>query len=146
MNETGGDFLLMAVCSYCFRAYLVTHVPLQHEDVHRIVHKLAASAGARIDFGVEVKQVAPGRQGPSVTLATGEIITADVVIGADGPRSLVRPVVVGEEEDDPEPEGITVFGATVPASWMETEPELAKLIKLQGVGFIRAIIPSYQTY
>ena len=118
----------------------------QHADVHRIVYQLAASAGVRISFGAKVTEVSPGTPKPSVTLASGEVITADVVIGADGPRSIVRPIVVGEEEDDPEPEGITVFGATVPASWMETEPELAKLIKLQGVGFIRAIISSYQTH
>ncbi|KAI0683882.1 FAD/NAD(P)-binding domain-containing protein [Cytidiella melzeri] len=114
MNETGGDFLLMA-----------------HEDIQRIVHRLAASAGARIDFGAQVTKVTPGSPRPSVTLASGEVITADIVIGADGPRSLVRKVVVGEEPE-PQPEGVTVFGATVPAAWMETKPELAKLIKIQG--------------
>ncbi|KAI0091408.1 FAD/NAD-P-binding domain-containing protein [Irpex rosettiformis] len=112
MNETGGDFLLMA-----------------HSDVHRIVYQLAIEAGVRIDFGAKVTEVSPGDPRPSVTLANGEVVTADVVVGADGPRSIVRPVVVGEEEDDPEPEGVTVFGATVPASWMETDPQLSKMIK-----------------
>jgi salicylate hydroxylase len=133
MTETGGDFLLMAVRSSSLVQSPICSFVLQHEDVLRIVHDLAVSAGARVDFGTVVAQVSPGSPRPSVTLAGGEIITADVVIGADGPRSLVRPVVVGEQEPQPAPEGITVFGATVPAAWMETHPELEKLVKLEGV-------------
>jgi salicylate hydroxylase len=125
MTETGGDFLLMAVRSSSLVQSPICSFVLQHEDVLRIVHALAVSAGARVDFGTVVAQ--------AVTLAGGEIVTADVVIGADGPRSLVRPVVVGEQEPQPAPEGITVFGATVPAAWMETHPELEKLVKLEGV-------------
>ncbi|KAI0346928.1 FAD/NAD(P)-binding domain-containing protein [Trametopsis cervina] len=111
MTETGGDFIMMA-----------------HEDVHRIVHKLAVSAGARVDFGADVTAVNPGTPKPSVTLASGEVITADIIIGADGPRSLVRELVLGEP-DDPRPDGITVFGAVVPASYMAKDPVLNRMVK-----------------
>ncbi|KAI0092755.1 hypothetical protein BDY19DRAFT_925962 [Irpex rosettiformis] len=107
MTETGGDFLLMA-----------------HEDVQRLVHQLAAEAGAQIEFGATVVKVSPGDPKPSVTVAGGEVITADVIIGADGPRSLVREIVLGKK-DSSKPVGWTVYGAVVPESYMLNDPELA---------------------
>ncbi|GJE93239.1 FAD/NAD(P)-binding domain-containing protein [Phanerochaete sordida] len=111
MKETGGDFLLM-----------------KHEDVHRLVYRLAVEAGAIVDFGVSVAEVAPGNPRPRVTLSTGEVLEADLVIGADGPRSIVRPVVLGRP-DDAVPSGFTIFGTTIPAEEMQKDPELAKLVQ-----------------
>ncbi|KAI0339732.1 FAD/NAD(P)-binding domain-containing protein [Trametopsis cervina] len=117
ITETGGHFLLMA-----------------HEDVHRLVYDLATSAGARVDFDVRVTRVTPGQPRPSVTLESGEVISADIIVGADGPTSIVREVVIGEDEEVgvARPEGYTVFGAVVPRKWMETDAELKKFIDLQG--------------
>jgi salicylate hydroxylase len=96
--------------------------------VHRIIYDLAVSAGAKIDFGTTVTAVSPGKPKPSVTLDNGEIITAHVVIGADGPRSLVRKVVVESEEEDLHPEGHTLFAGVVPEEYMLKHPELAKIM------------------
>ncbi|KAI0773342.1 FAD/NAD(P)-binding domain-containing protein [Irpex lacteus] len=106
MSETGGDFLLMA-----------------HEDVHRMLYQLAVDAGAKVDFGATVVAITPGDPNPTITLASGEIISADIIIGADGPRSLVREVILGKK-DNPEPVGWTVYGAVVPESYMLNDPEL----------------------
>lgn len=85
---------------------------------------MAVKSGAQVQFGVTVTNVSPGDPKPSVTTASGETITADIIIGADGPRSLVREVVLGKK-DNPEPVGWTVYGATVPESYMLNDPELA---------------------
>ena len=85
---------------------------------------MAVKSGAQVEFGVTVTNVSPGDPKPSVTTASGETITADIIIGADGPRSLVREVVLGKK-DNPEPVGWTVYGATVPESYMLNDPELA---------------------
>ncbi|KZT07570.1 FAD/NAD(P)-binding domain-containing protein [Laetiporus sulphureus 93-53] len=114
MRETGGDFLLM-----------------HHEDLHRMLHKLAKSAGVRIDCGTSVVAVHQGTgnsPSPSVSLSTGEQVTADIVIGADGPRSLVRNVVVGDA-DDAQPDFLTVYTTTIPGSEMRKDPELLKLLE-----------------
>lgn len=111
MAETGGDFLLM-----------------KHEDIHRMVYRLAVNSGAKVEFGVPVESVSPGDSKPTVKLSTGEILTADIIIGADGATSIVRPVVVGEE-DDPKPSGFTIFGTTIPAAAMMEDPELARLVQ-----------------
>ena len=105
---------------------------LQHEDAHRLVHGLAVSAGAKIRFGAAVTKVTPGDPRPSVTLSTGEVLTADIVIGADGPRSMIREVVL-ERENEADPTGITVFGACIPGSEMEKDPELAQMLHAQEV-------------
>ncbi|KAI0692495.1 FAD/NAD(P)-binding domain-containing protein [Cytidiella melzeri] len=110
MAETGGDFFVM-----------------KHEDVHRLLYDLAISAGAKVTFGASVKSVQPGEPKPSITLSTGQVLTADMVIGADGPNSKVRQVVNGGE-DTAEPSGFTIFGGIVPASEMLKDPALAKWV------------------
>ena len=59
-------------------------------------------------------------------------MTADIVIGADGPSSVVRRVVL-EEEDDAKPSGLTVFGAVISAAEMAKDPELAALVQADEV-------------
>ncbi|OSD05334.1 FAD/NAD-P-binding domain-containing protein [Trametes coccinea BRFM310] len=109
MAETGGDFLLM-----------------HHDDLIRMLYKLATEAGARVDFHTEVTAIQPGSDSipnPSVTLANGDVLTADMVVGADGYRSLVREVVL-EEEDMAKPGGMTLYTGVVPAEEMLKDPEL----------------------
>jgi salicylate hydroxylase len=97
-----------------------------------LIYRLAVEAGAQVQFGATVEEVIPAEHKPSVRLASGEIIAADMIIGADGPRSLVRETVLGKR-DDPKPTGITVFGGVVPASEMAKDPELEKLVKSEEV-------------
>ncbi|EIN05952.1 FAD/NAD(P)-binding domain-containing protein [Punctularia strigosozonata HHB-11173 SS5] len=110
MKETGGSFLLM-----------------HHEDLHRMLHRLATAAGAQVEFGKGVRAVhaPPEGQGqqPSVELESGEAVSADIIIGADGYRSIVRPVVLGEE-DQGEDVGMSVYTATIPMSAMMEDPDL----------------------
>ena len=58
-----------------------------------MLYKLAVGAGARIDLHTAVESIRQGDPGPSVVLAGGEVITADIVIGADGVRSCVRDAI-----------------------------------------------------
>ena len=71
-----------------------------------------------MNFGVTVESVEPARETPletdtvgtpiagptlrpTVRLKTGEMLHADVIIGADGRRSIVRRVV-NDEDEEPE--------------------------------------------
>lgn len=92
------------------------------------MHGIATAAGASLRYGATVVKVTPGHPKPSVTLSTGEVLTADVVVAADGPRSFVRQTVF-DYEDDAKPSGTTVFGGVIPASKMMHDPELAKMVK-----------------
>lgn len=96
------------------------------------MYRLAVDSGAKVDFGVTVVSVSRGDPKPTVKLSTGEVLTADIIIGADGPRSLVRSVVL-RREDDAKPSGFTIFGTTIPATKMMEDPELAKLVQANEV-------------
>ncbi|KAI0676017.1 FAD/NAD-P-binding domain-containing protein [Trametes maxima] len=109
MAETGGEFLLM-----------------HHNDIIRILYKLATEAGAQVDFHTEVVSIQQGTDeipNPSVTLANGDVLTADMLIGADGYASMVREIVL-EEEDVAKPGGLTLYTGVVDAEGMLKDPEL----------------------
>ncbi len=105
---------------------------LQHEDVQRLLHSLATSAGARISFGTSVASVRLCDSKPSATLSTGEVLYTDIIIGADGPASTVRQAVLGHECFT-EPAGYTMFAGTVPASQLVTDPELKRWVTSEEV-------------
>ena len=61
---------------------------------------------------------------PSVTLASGEVITADVVIGADGVRSGAVEAIIGDKVQTMRPRfANTCYRFLVPASAIEANPE-----------------------
>ncbi|KAI0000203.1 FAD/NAD-P-binding domain-containing protein [Russula compacta] len=125
--------------------FLMVH----HADLLEILHRLASSAGARVKFGVTVESVEaaqetpPGNDAtstsiagsssrtlrPTVRLKTGEILHADVIIGADGRRSIVRRVVMDEDE---EPEamspGLSMYTGCVPMAEVRKYAPLRQLV------------------
>lgn len=65
--------------------------------MYRIIYEAAIRIGVPIRFNSKVASIDP--EEPSVTLTSGEVIIGDIVIGADGPQSLVRSIVNEEEMD-----------------------------------------------
>lgn len=50
-----------------------------------------------------------GHGPPSVRLANGEILTADIIIGADGSRSMVRELLLEPGQDHGVESGYTIY-------------------------------------
>ena len=121
----------------------------QHADLLDVLFRLASSAGARVNFGVTVESVEPARETPpetstigtpiaepashtlrpAVRLKTGEILHADVIIGADGPRSIVRPVVSDEDEEEQAiPVGLSLYTGTIPMAKVRKYAQLKQLV------------------
>jgi len=75
-----------------------------------MLHDLALSAGASITLNAEVTSVSfdTSKRLPTAVLADGTVLNADLVIGADGYRSIVRETVTGEP-DNGQPSGQTYF-------------------------------------
>lgn len=65
---------------------------------------------------------------PSVTLRGGEIIPGDLIIGADGIKSLVQTIVLGGKTP-PKPTGDAAYRAVVPTSVLLDDPELRPLVE-----------------
>ncbi|KAI0738682.1 FAD/NAD-P-binding domain-containing protein [Daedaleopsis nitida] len=110
MEETGGDFLFM-----------------RHGDLVQLLYRLAIDAGTQVELHREVTAVnsAPA---PSVTLATsGEVVTADLIIGADGRRSVMHDAIAPGEECV-QPGNLIVFSGIVPAEDMLRDEQLSMLL------------------
>lgn len=65
-----------------------------------MLYDLAISAGATVDFDTTITSVSVDEETdtPHVLLANGTILKADVVVGADGYRSVVREAVTGRDD------------------------------------------------
>lgn len=73
------------------------------------MYETAVSYGADIRPECRVTSVSVPEDGrPSVQLESGEVIEADVVVGADGSNSVVRRDMLGQELR-PTPLGLTIF-------------------------------------
>lgn len=108
-------------------------------------------------FGVTVQSVEPVREDlpengttstsiaapcsrtlrPTVRLKTGEILHADVIIGADGQRSIVRRVVTDEDEGPKvTPIGLTMYTGCVPMTEVRKYPPLKQLVDVGWLAWI----------
>ncbi len=91
--------------------------PLQmvdRRDLHRVLEQHARRAGVSIEYGKRLVDVDETRAGVTARFADGTHATGDVLIGADGVRSLVRTLI------DPQAPaagytGLLGFGAVVEA-------------------------------
>ncbi|ELU40235.1 salicylate 1-monooxygenase [Rhizoctonia solani AG-1 IA] len=67
-----------------------------------MLYKLVEQAGVKVRLASTVKSINP--LAPSVTLFGGETMHCDLIVGADGVKSMIREVVVGGP-DRPQPTG-----------------------------------------
>ena len=65
---------------------------------------------------------------PTLTLESGEVVKADLVIGADGIKSLTREYVVGGP-DKPTATGDAAYRAIIPAHLLLNDPDLRSLVE-----------------
>ena len=109
---------------------LSSHAAQQHGDLVQLLYDLATEAGANVSINTVVSSIQTG-DGPqhSVILTNGEVINADVIIGADGCSSIVRPYVTGREES-PKPAGLTVYTGAINIVDAHNDPELAPLLPM----------------
>jgi salicylate hydroxylase len=91
--------------------YGAPYVYIHRADLHAILVKAVQDAGARLHIGRKVEAVAPVAGGAQITLDDGEIVRTDLLIGADGVKSVVRRLF---EETAPHFTGHMCFRALVP--------------------------------
>lgn len=82
------------------------HSALQYRDLYDMLYRAAINAGARITYGATVTSVHANP--PRVELHDGTVLKADMVVGADGPRSTVREAVGGWSSEEV-PEGHSAY-------------------------------------
>ncbi|KAI9001468.1 FAD/NAD-P-binding domain-containing protein [Trametes punicea] len=122
LKETQGVFMLIT-----------------HGELHDILYEAATRAGVRVRFNAEVVSVDP-RLG-EVELTTGETLTGDVLVGADGEYGPCRTVVAGKEIRG-HATGLVMYDTTLPGEYVP--PHLESLLRDNGTvvayGERRAIV------
>ena len=105
-------------------------------DYHAMLLRLARAApGVRIQLNATVRDVQPDPTlpgGPSVTLASGEVFYADVIIGADGVKSTLQKAVTGLD-DAAIPSGDAAYRAIIPTDSLLQDPELRRFVETPEV-------------
>ncbi|KAK6991553.1 6-hydroxynicotinate 3-monooxygenase [Favolaschia claudopus] len=91
-------------------------------DLRKMMYDVAVGQGATVRLATTAVSVDPERR--AVTLGSGETLTADVVIGADGAFGLVRPMLLNEQgiQEATKPT-MCMYSATVPKALVEKDPQ-----------------------
>ncbi|KAI2463962.1 salicylate hydroxylase [Annulohypoxylon bovei var. microspora] len=106
----------------------------EHGAPYYLVHRAdlhdALLASVR-EAGVEVlnskRIVSYDFEAPSATTQDGEVFTADLAIGADGIKSITRPLLTGQP-DVPRDTGDVAYRIILPGEKLLADPDLADLI------------------
>lgn len=97
---------------------------IHRADFHKLLFDLAVPNMA-LRLNATVVSVDP--EAPSATLASGEVVRGDLIIGADGVKSLVQTVVLGRE-NPAQPTGDAAYRAIIPTSIMLEHPDLKPFV------------------
>ena len=109
------------------RDYGAPYYHVHRADLYRLLHDLV-SPYVTIMLGSAVVGCDPDVSSPSVTLASGKTIKADLIVGADGIKSYLQEVVLGEP-NAVELTGDAVYRTTIPTSLMMQDPELREFVE-----------------
>ncbi|WP_022882244.1 FAD-dependent oxidoreductase [Gryllotalpicola ginsengisoli] len=82
-------------------------------QLHEILTGRALAVGVQIHYGTSFAALEEGPESVTVVTESGERLTADVVVGADGVRSKVRQYVLGKEIE-PKYIGQSAFRVNIP--------------------------------
>ncbi|KIJ60015.1 hypothetical protein HYDPIDRAFT_32595 [Hydnomerulius pinastri MD-312] len=105
--------------------YGAPYYHIHRADFHRMVFDLAEPY---CNIRTNCRVVAMDPSIPTLTLESGEVVHADLVIGADGVKSLTREYVVGGL-DKPTPTGDAAYRAIIPTELLLKDPDLRPLVE-----------------
>ncbi|KAI8317436.1 FAD-dependent monooxygenase OpS4 [Colletotrichum sp. SAR11_240] len=111
----------------CGAPYYVAH----RAHLHSALYKRALDLGVTVRLDSRVANYNP--LAPTATLCNGEVVSADIIIAADGVKSVARDFVPYGEGHGPKYTGFAVYRATVDVSKMRKIPEISWLLEKPGL-------------
>jgi salicylate hydroxylase len=115
--------------------YKAPFIDLHRVDLHRALYARALSLGISFRLGSRVMNAESRAATPSVTLQSGETVSADLVVAADGLWSACRSAFVGRA-DPPRPTGDLAYRVVLDAErHLQDDPELYKWVTEPAVHF-----------
>lgn len=120
MGESGRGIFTIPLAAQAVERWGAPYLHIHRADYIDVLHKaLMARAPNALRLGTSVRNYENTPNGIDVTLADGEIICADILIGADGIKSVVRACMLGP--DQPNFTGNIAWRAVVPISALNGE-------------------------
>ncbi|KAE9373728.1 FAD/NAD(P)-binding domain-containing protein [Stipitochalara longipes BDJ] len=98
----------------------------------RVLYEAAVKEGVKVRFGCRVERIEDSEKGSSITLSTGETLSSDLIIGADGIKSTTRTFILGGKDITLQPNS-TCYQCTIPSSLMLSSPLTRPLIEQRGL-------------
>ena len=95
---------------------------MHRADYQRALADEVRRLGVQVRLGAEVVKVECNDERPTIILSSGEKLSADVIVGADGLRSEVRTAVLGYVKE-PEESGDLAYRITIPRELLENDPD-----------------------
>ncbi|KAI0186903.1 putative salicylate hydroxylase [Xylaria flabelliformis] len=118
--------------------YGVGHMSVHRVDLHNELLRLASEHGqCRIDvrLGITAEAISTAdRDVLAVRISSGEILEADLIIGADGIHSMTRNVVLGYTASSASLRNMEAFRLTIPTETIEAADEIAYLRNWKSAG------------
>ncbi|KAI0631870.1 FAD/NAD-P-binding domain-containing protein [Trametes polyzona] len=108
------------------KQYGAPYYHIHRADLHKLLFDLA-SPFMTLRLKSTVVSVDPNA--PSVTLASGEVVHGDLIIGADGVKSMIQGVVLGYT-NPAEPTGDAAYRAIIPSELLLKDPELKGFVEV----------------
>ncbi|KAG2233369.1 hypothetical protein INT48_000372 [Thamnidium elegans] len=105
--------------------YKYPYLLIHRADYVKLLYDAAVDLGVKVIVNARVQSV--DEETNSVILYNGKSFQSDLVIGADGIRSKVRRVVIGDNEIAPYSTNCA-FRATVSAEVMRSDPEISRFM------------------
>lgn len=109
------------------RDYGSPYYHIHRADFHRLLLDLAEPV-TKLRLNSTVVSIDPSSPKPSLTLSTGEVLSADLIVGADGVKSMCREIVLGAPVKAT-PTGDAAYRVTLPTSEMLKHPDLREFVE-----------------
>ncbi|KAM5386568.1 hypothetical protein ACJZ2D_000531 [Fusarium nematophilum] len=113
------------------RAYGAPYYVVHRAHLHSALLQRARNLGVAIHLNSRVVSYHPDM--PSITLVGGQTFEGDLVVAADGIKSVARSYVSGGPRSKPKATNFAVYRATVDVNRMREIPEISWLLEKPGL-------------
>ncbi len=118
---------------------------LTRAALYRVLQEEAARRGVRLDRGRRLVSAEPGPAGIIAHFADGTTETGDVLIGADGLRSVVRRLI-NPAAEEPRFTGLTIVYGYTRASGLPAAPGIYRMVQGKRAAFGYTTAPDGATF
>lgn len=128
---TGEELTRLPLTGEFVQRYGAPYVVIHRTDLHSVLLEACREAGVTLQTDVRIAAVERTETGTRAVAEDGRAFEADLTIGADGLRSVLRQEIVGDESVS---SGYVAYRGTVPSDQVLTDQGLNDVVVWVGPG------------